>query len=90
MGTFNTSYEDVNNIEWDLRVEFSYYAGCKGRTEGGVQMDPDDEEELLIEGVERFQWMPSGKMEWVVFNPEGLDLDLDQLARDYMSDCDGP
>ena len=90
MGTFNTSYEDVNNIEWDLRVEFSYYAGCKGRTECGVPMEPDDEEELEIISLKRYEPVGYMKWAWVEFDDGELDLGLEQEIMDYISTDEPP
>ena len=93
MATFSTTYEDESEREWDLEVEFSYYAGCKGRTEGGVPMDPDDEEELEIYSIRRFETTSYMRWEWVDFDPEDhpdCKIDFDQEARDYMSEHDGP
>jgi len=71
--SFETTYEDEEGIERDVEITYDYYAGCKGMREGGVPMEPDEEESWEITKTTQRPLMGLDKVEWIEFFTEDFD-----------------
>jgi len=45
-----TAYDEEGD-EVPVTIEYTYYGGCKGATENGIPIEPDDPEEVEIVSV---------------------------------------
>lgn len=52
-GTAETTYEDEDGAEWDVKVFFNYTKATKPDYEDGLMVYPGDEEGVEIEATER-------------------------------------
>jgi len=81
MYTLTTTYEDSDETEWDLKVEFLYYGGFEGTLE-----DPPEPPHVEIMGCTRYE----PDLGWCLGSVSGVwdwnDFDLEHPQRESLQD----